>query len=166
MTGGPYHARHLLYPGNQRLRLDPAPAATHLPPRPAQTAVALRVGTVCPSRHRGTADLAAARHGGSDARRRGRRGIYDAKFKELTREKADLQAQVDAVEQAARQDQDRQRELQAVLNAIEQQPVELERYDDELVRRIIKRIEVMQGGTLSISFTGAVRKDNATDLSG
>ena len=34
----------------------------------------LRVGTVRPGRHRGTADLAAARHGGSDARRRGRRG--------------------------------------------------------------------------------------------
>ena len=92
--------------------------------------------------------------------------IYDAKFKELTRGKAELQAQVDAVEQAAKQDQDRQRELQAVLDAIERQPVELEGYDDELVRRIIKRIEVKQGGTLSISFTGTVRKDNATDLSG
>lgn len=77
-----------------------------------------------------------------------------------------MQAQVDAVEQTARQDQDRQRELQAVLEEIDRQSVELERYDDELVRRIIKRIEVMQGGTLSISFTGTVRKDNATDLSG
>ena len=92
--------------------------------------------------------------------------IYDEKFKALTKEKADLQAKVDVVEQVARQDQDRQRKLQAVWDAIERQPVELERYDDELVRRIIKRIEVMQGGTLSISFTGAVRKDNATDLSG
>ena len=40
-------------------------------------------------------------------------GIYDEKFKALTKEKAELQAQVDAVEQAARQDQDRRRELQA-----------------------------------------------------
>ena len=70
-------------------------------------------------------------------------GIYDAKFKELTREKADLQAQVDAVEQAARQDQGRRRELQAVMDAIDRQPVELERYDDELVRRIVEKITVI-----------------------
>lgn len=69
-------------------------------------------------------------------------GIYDEKFKALTKEKADLQAQVDAVEQAARQDQDRQRELQAVLDAIERQPVELERYDDELVRRMVETVTV------------------------
>ena len=68
--------------------------------------------------------------------------IYDAKFKELTREKAELQKQVDAVEQAARQDQDRKRKLQAVLEAIDQQPVELKRYDDELVRRIVETITV------------------------
>ena len=85
-------------------------------------------------------------------------GIYDAKFKELTREKADLQAQVDAVEQAARQDQDRQRELQAVLEAIDRQPVALERYDDELVRQIIERIEVIPGGTLSIAFSDTADK--------
>ena len=64
--------------------------------------------------------------------------IYDAKFKELTRGKAELQAQVDAVEQAARQDQGRRRELQAVMDALDRQPVELERYDDELVRRIVE----------------------------
>lgn len=92
--------------------------------------------------------------------------IYDAKFKELTREKAELQAQVGAVEQAAQQDQGRQRKLQAVWDAIERQPVELERYDDELVRRIIERIEVMPRGTLSISFSGASRKSVVTDLSG
>lgn len=79
-------------------------------------------------------------------------GIYDAKFKELTREKADLQAQVNVVEQAAQQDQNRQRELQAVLEAIEQQPVELERYDDELVRRIVDQIVVMPNGKLEFRF--------------
>ena len=67
-------------------------------------------------------------------------GIYDAKFKELTRDKSDLQAQVDAVEKVARQDQGRRRELQAVLEAIDRQPVALERYDDELVRRIVDQI--------------------------
>lgn len=64
---------------------------------------------------------------------------YDAKFKALAKEKADLQAQVDAVEQAARQDQDRKQKLQAVLEAIDRQPVNLERYDDELVRRIVEK---------------------------
>ena len=78
--------------------------------------------------------------------------IYDAKFKELTREKADLQKQVDAVEQAVRQDQDRKRKLQAVLEAIERQPVDLERYDDDLVRRIIEQIEVRPDGKLIIRF--------------
>ena len=70
-------------------------------------------------------------------------GIYDEKFKALTKEKAELQAQVDAVEQAARQDQGRQRELQAVLDAIERQPVKLERYDDELVRRTVEEITII-----------------------
>jgi len=79
-------------------------------------------------------------------------GIYDAKFKELTREKAGLQAQVNAVEQAAQQDQNRQRELQAVLETIEQQPVELERYDDELVRRIVEQVIVMPDGSLTFRF--------------
>ena len=79
-------------------------------------------------------------------------GIYDAKFKELTREKAELQAQVDAVEQATRQNQDRQWELQAVLDAIDRQPVELERYDDELVRRIVDQIFVMLDGNLEFRF--------------
>ena len=78
--------------------------------------------------------------------------IYDAKFKELTREKADLQKQVDAVEQAVRQDQDRKRKLQAVLEAIERQPVDLERYDDDLVRRIIEQIEVRPDGKRIIRF--------------
>lgn len=78
--------------------------------------------------------------------------IYDIKFKELTREKADLQKQVDAVEQAARQDQDRSRELQAVLEAIEQQPTELEQYDDKLVRRIIDKVFVLPDGSLTFRF--------------
>ena len=84
--------------------------------------------------------------------------IYDAKFKELTREKAELQAQVDAVEQVARQDQDRRRELQAVLEAIEQQSVELERYDDELVRRIIHQVDVSSTGVLIIHFSEDTRQ--------
>ena len=79
--------------------------------------------------------------------------IYDDKFKALTKEKADLQVQVDAVEQAARQDQDRKRELQAVLDAIDRQPVELEKYDDELVRRIIHRVDVSSTGVLIIHFS-------------
>lgn len=70
-------------------------------------------------------------------------GIYDAKFKALTREKAELQAQVGAVEQAARQDQDRSRELQKVIDAIDLQEVELSEYDDELVRRIVERITII-----------------------
>ena len=78
--------------------------------------------------------------------------IYDAKFKELTREKADLQKQVDAVEQAAWQDQDRSLELRAVLEAIEQRPVDLERYDDELVRKIIMKVEVISEKMLDITF--------------
>ena len=70
-------------------------------------------------------------------------GIYDAKFKELTRKKAELQAQVDAVEQATRQDQDRQRELQKVIDAINLQEIELSEYDDELVRRTGEKITVI-----------------------
>ena len=85
-------------------------------------------------------------------------GIYDAKFKELTREKADLQAQVDTVEQAARQDQGRRQELQTVLEAIERQPVELERYDDELVRRIIHQVDVSSTGVLIIHFSEDTRQ--------
>ena len=69
--------------------------------------------------------------------------IYDEKFKALTKEKAELQAQVDAVEKAARQDQDRQRELQKVINAINLQGVELSEYDDELVRQIVERITII-----------------------
>ena len=79
-------------------------------------------------------------------------GIYDEKFKALTKEKAELQAQVDAVEQAARQDQGRRRELQAVLEAIDRQPVALERYDDELVRRIVDQIVVMPDKSLTLRF--------------
>ena len=78
--------------------------------------------------------------------------IYDAKFKELTKEKADLQVQVEAAEQAARRNQDRSRELQAVLDAIERHPVELEWYDDELVRRIVEQIIVMPDGGLAFRF--------------
>lgn len=76
--------------------------------------------------------------------------IYDEKFKALTKEKADLQAQVDAVERAARRDQDRKRKLQAVLEAIERQPVDLERYDDDLVRRIVEKITVITAEELQI----------------
>lgn len=83
--------------------------------------------------------------------------IYDEKFKAMTKEKADSQAQVDAVEQAARRNQDRRRELQAVLDAIERQPVELERYDDELVRRIVDQIVVMLNGNLEFHFKFAKR---------
>ena len=79
-------------------------------------------------------------------------GIYDEKFKALTKEKAELQAQIDAVEQAAQQDQGRRRELQAVLDAIDRQPVELERYDDELVRRIVDQIVVMPDKSLTLRF--------------
>ena len=56
------------------------------------------------------------------------------------------------MEQAVRQDQDRKRKLQAVLEAIERQPVDLERYDDDLVRRIIEQIEVRPDGKLIIRF--------------
>ena len=68
--------------------------------------------------------------------------IYDEKFKALTKEKADLQAQVDAGEQVARQDQDRKQQLQEIIDAINLQEVELNGYDDELVRRIVETVTV------------------------
>ena len=70
----------------------------------------------------------------------------------MTKEKAKLQAQVDTVEQVAQQDRGRRRELQAVLDAIDRQPVELERYDDELVRRIVDQIVVMPDKSLTLRF--------------
>lgn len=69
--------------------------------------------------------------------------IYDEKFKALTKEKMELQAQVDAVEQAARQEQDRKQQLQKVIDAINMQEVELSEYDDELVRRIVEKITII-----------------------
>ena len=78
--------------------------------------------------------------------------IYDEKFKALTKEKAELQAQVDAVEKAARQDQDRQRELQKVIDAINLQEVELNEYDDELVRRIVEKITIIPADEPQIVF--------------
>ena len=70
----------------------------------------------------------------------------------MTKEKAKLQAQVDTVEQVAQQDRGRRRELQAGLDAIDRQPVELERYDDELVRRIVDQIVVMPDKSLTLRF--------------
>ena len=78
--------------------------------------------------------------------------IYDEKFKALTKEKVELQTQVDTVEQVARRDQDKRRELQAVLEAIDRQPVELERYDDELVRRTVEQVIVMPDESLTFRF--------------
>lgn len=68
--------------------------------------------------------------------------IYDEKFKALTKEKADLQAKVDAVEKAARQDQNQTQQMQNVIDAINLQEVELSEYDDELVRRIVETVTV------------------------
>ena len=39
-----------------------------------------------------------------------------------------------------------------MLETIEQQPVELERYDDKLVRRIVEQVIVMPDGSLTFRF--------------
>ena len=83
--------------------------------------------------------------------------IYDEKFKQLSKEKSNLQAQLNAAEQAVQLDEDRKRQLQTILNMIEHTTVELNEYDDDLVRRIVEEITVMPGGQLTIRFKSGLQ---------
>ena len=83
--------------------------------------------------------------------------IYDEKFKQLSKEKSNLQAQLNAAEQAVQLDEDRKRQLQTILDMIEHTTVELNEYDDDLVRRIIEKITVMPDGKLTIRFKSGLQ---------
>ena len=84
-------------------------------------------------------------------------GIYDTKFKELTKEKQELQTQVNQLERVALKDKERVWQLQNVLAMIDRASVELSEYDDELVRRIIEQITVMPDGKTDIRFKGGLQ---------
>ena len=83
--------------------------------------------------------------------------IYDEKFKQLSKEKSNLQAQLKVVEQAVQQDEERKRQLQTILDTIEHTAIELNEYDDDLVRRIVEEITVMPGGQLTIRFKSGLQ---------
>ena len=54
-------------------------------------------------------------------------------------------------------DEDRKRQLQTILDMIEHTTVELNEYDDDLVRRIIEKITVMPDGKLTIRFKSGLQ---------
>ena len=83
--------------------------------------------------------------------------IYDEKFKQLSKEKSDLQARLKVVEQAVQQDEERKRQLQTIMDTIEHTAIELNEYDDDLVRRIVEEITVMPGGQLTIRFKSGLQ---------
>lgn len=83
--------------------------------------------------------------------------IYDEKFKQLSKEKSNLQAQLKVVEQAVQQGEERKRQLQTILDTIEHTAIEVNEYDDDLVRRIIEKITVMPDGQLTIRFKSGLQ---------
>ena len=83
--------------------------------------------------------------------------IYYEKFKQLSKEKSNLQAQLKVVEQAVQQDEERKRQLQTILDTIEHTAIEVNEYDDDLVRRIIEKITVMPDGQLTIRFKSGLQ---------
>ena len=83
--------------------------------------------------------------------------IYYEKFKQLSKEKSNLQAQLKVVEQAMQQDEERKRQLQTILDTIEHTAIEVNEYDDDLVRRIIEKITVMPDGQLTIRFKSGLQ---------
>ncbi|HJB05682.1 MAG TPA: recombinase family protein [Candidatus Merdibacter merdigallinarum] len=83
--------------------------------------------------------------------------IYYEKFKQLSKEKSNLQAQLKVVGQAVQQDEERKRQLQTILDTIEHTAIEVNEYDDDLVRRIIEKITVMPDGQLTIRFKSGLQ---------
>lgn len=78
--------------------------------------------------------------------------VYDGKFKQLSQEKSELQAQLEAIERKAQQNQRRTQQLRTILCEIDKATIELNEYDDELVRRIIDKISVLPDSRLEIVF--------------
>ena len=55
------------------------------------------------------------------------------------------------------QDEERKRQLQTILDTIEHTAIEVNEYDDDLVRRIIEKITVMPDGQLTIRFKSGLQ---------
>ena len=75
----------------------------------------------------------------------------------MSKEKSDLQAQLKAVEHSVQQDEQRKRQLQTILDTIEHTAIEVNEYDDDLVRRIIEKITVKPDGQLTIRFKSGLQ---------
>ena len=55
------------------------------------------------------------------------------------------------------QGEERKRQLQTILDTIEHTAIEVNEYDDDLVRRIIEKITVMPDGQLTIRFKSGLQ---------
>ncbi|HIX13726.1 MAG TPA: hypothetical protein H9985_08995 [Candidatus Anaerofilum faecale] len=84
--------------------------------------------------------------------------LCEAKFKELTQEKKHLLERLQEVRQRLDADQEKQYEIQRLMQAIDADTVDISEFSDDLVRRIVERVTVLSKDEIEVRFVGGYSK--------
>ena len=84
--------------------------------------------------------------------------LCEAKFKELTQEKKHLLERLQEVRQRLDADQEKQYEIQRLMQAIDADTVDISEFSDDLGRRIVERVTVLSKDEIEVRFVGGYSK--------
>ena len=84
--------------------------------------------------------------------------LFEAKFKDMTQEKARLTQQLEQAEQLAGADQAKQEQINRVLESINVDTVALTEFEDNFIRRIVEQVTVLSEDTIEVRFIGGFSK--------
>ncbi len=84
--------------------------------------------------------------------------LCEAKFKELTQEKNQLLKQLQEAQQRSDADQEKQYEIQHLMQTIDMGTVDISEFSDDLVHRIVERVTVLSKDEIEVRFVGGYSK--------
>lgn len=84
--------------------------------------------------------------------------LFESKFKEMTEQKSRLTAQLEQAEKNAEVSQEKQAQIDRILEAVNIDDTNLTEFDDDFIRRIVEQVTVLSKDKIEVRFIGGFSK--------
>lgn len=84
--------------------------------------------------------------------------LFESKFKEMTEQKSRLTAQLEQAEKNAKVSQEKQAQIDRILEAVNIDDTNLTEFDDDFIRRIVEQVTVLSKDKIEVRFIGGFSK--------
>lgn len=84
--------------------------------------------------------------------------LFESKFKEMTEQKSCLTAKLEQAEKNAEVSQEKQAQIDRILEAVNIDDTNLTEFDDDFIRRIVEQVTVLSKDKIEVRFIGGFSK--------